>query len=229
MDFASPSCPNDAVSFSTSSGYAAYTWNFGDGHTASGSSQANHTYSATGTYTISMTIGNQCGIDTTIYNTEIIDNNGSFPTWLSLDANPSTACPNDLIQLRMSQQGYASYFWTFGDGDTITTHVEQVQHGYSSSGVFTASCKVTNGCGKSTTIYKTIQISTNAPVGQIKITIPNNPACPGDNVLFLVDQGQSTYTYFWNFGDGGKDTTIGGRTFSCLCFYGTYTVTLCCY
>jgi len=222
----SSACPNDAVGFSASNGYASYDWNFGDGHTASGSYYANHTYTATNTYTISVKITNQCNKDTTLYNTIVIDNNGSFPNWMNINVSPSIACPGGLIQFQMNPQGFASYFWTFGDGDTITTHAERVQHSYTTTGVYTMSCKVTNGCGKSQTIYQTVQISGNAPVSPVSITAPNNPACIGDAVVFMVSGGQSTFTYAWNFGDGVKDTTIGGSPSHTYTATGSYTVTL---
>ncbi|MBI4946420.1 MAG: PKD domain-containing protein, partial [Bacteroidetes bacterium] len=224
--FPPSSCPNDVVYFNASSGYASYDWNFGDGSTASGSYYANHTYTATGTYTFSVKITNQCGIDTTISNTEVIDNNGSFPEWMSVSTNPSTACPNGLIRFRMNPQGFASYFWSFGDGDTVTTHAEQVQHSYTSTGVYNMSCKVSNGCGKSKTIYQTVHISGNAPVSPVSIMEINNPACANDELMFMVNGGQSTYTYAWDFGDGDLDTTIGGGESHTYTANGTYVVTL---
>ncbi|HEY4798125.1 MAG TPA: PKD domain-containing protein, partial [Bacteroidia bacterium] len=226
LNYPTSSCPNDAVGFNVSSGYASYVWNFGDGHTASGSYYANHTYTATGTYNFSVTITNQCGVDTTLTNTEVIDNNGSFPNWMSVNVSPSIACPGSSIQFQMNPQGFRSYFWSFGDGDTATTSAERVQHTYTATGVYTMSCKVTNGCGKSQTIYNTVQISNNAPVSPVSIFAPSNPACVNDLLVFMVNGGGSTFTYAWDFGDGAKDTTIGGSPSHSYSATGTYVVKL---
>lgn len=49
-----------------------YTWNFGDSNTGSGATTT-HTYSANGTYNVSVVISNDCG-DTTITKSIIVDN-----------------------------------------------------------------------------------------------------------------------------------------------------------
>lgn len=225
--YPSPSCPNDEVNFNVPGGYVQYDWNFGDGFTATtGKDWANHAYTAIGTYTVSVNITNQCGIDTMIYGVAVINTNGSFPQGMHIDVSPQTTCPGDAVELRLNFSGYTSYFWDFGDGDTVTTGGDEVLHTYTASGVYYASCKVTNGCGQSTTIYKTIQVTNNAPVSDINLFIPYNPSCPGDSVDFIVHDGQSTYTYIWNFGDGSTDTTVSVGAMHTYTATGNYTVSL---
>lgn len=222
-----PSCPNDEVNFSASGGYAQYEWNFGDGHTAiTGKNWANHRYTVMGTYTVSVNITNQCGIDTTIYKIVVISPNSSFPQGMNMVTSPEVTCPDDAVILELNFSGYSSYFWDFGDGHTVTTNGNKVLHTYTAVGVYYASCKVTNGCGQSITVYKTIQVLNNAPVSDINIFLPYNPLCPGDVVDLMIFGGQSSYTYIWNFGDGNTDTTIGVGTMHTYTAPGNYTVSL---
>lgn len=222
----SPSCPGDEVNFNASGGYASYVYNFGDGNTAAGNSYTGHTYTATGTYTVSVTITNQCGIDTTLTEAVAIDSSGIFPNWVSIYSYPSSSCPGDKVNFDVQGQ-YQSYLWIFGDGDSLfTTSKDNVQHTYAATGVYSVACIMTNGCGSTKTFYTTVQITTNSPIGNISMNTLNAPACPGDNVVIIVESGSSTYTYCWDYGDGTLDTTIGGNGTHAYTSVGNYTVTL---
>lgn len=223
-----PTCQNDAVGLNAPSGYSSYVWGFGDGNTSTTTSNhATHTYASTGTYVVSVTISNNCGNDTTLYSSVTVNNTGSFPNWLSIDAEPQVSCANDLIEFKVNQNGFASYSWDFGDGNTITTTGERIQHAYTTTGTYTVTCTVTNGCGSTTTITGTIQVSGSSPVNpNLNISGIQNPSCPNDNVFFIVNEGQSTYTYIWNFGDGSAaDTTVGAGTSHRYTSAGSYIVT----
>ena len=154
----SPSCPSDPVSFSTSGGYASYLYTFGDGDTAFGNDWTDHIYAANGNYTVSVTITNQCGIDTTLYSSVTIDSSGIFSNWITISAYPSSSCINDRVNFEL-QGSFQTYLWDFGDGDTLFSTSKEVQHTYTSNGVFSVSCEVTNGCGKTKTFYTTAQIT----------------------------------------------------------------------
>jgi PKD repeat protein len=69
------------------SGIASYNWDFGDGSSATGVMPAAHTYTATGTYIVKLTVIDFFG-NAGIY-TEIITVT-SVPSTITLEANPST-------------------------------------------------------------------------------------------------------------------------------------------
>ncbi len=225
-----PSCPGDQVNFNAPNGYSNYKWMFGNGDSASSSqSYANHVYTATGTYTYHVTITNACGNDTTLYGTIVVGGTGSFYSGLSIETNPNTsACANDLIHFKLNHNGFNSYFWNFGDGNTVTTNGQDIQHSFNNLGTYTVSCKVKNGCGDSTIIYTTVQVTNNSPVsGDLSFNGIPNPSCPGDEVFFVLHNGQSTTKYFWDFGDGSPaDTTIGVGSSHIYTSVGAKTVTL---
>ncbi|MES2287916.1 MAG: PKD domain-containing protein [Bacteroidota bacterium] len=225
-----PACPNDQVNFNAPWGYSNYFWKFGDGDSISSSQgYAHHIYAATGTYTYFVKITNECGKDTTLYGTIIVGNTGSFYSGLNIQTDPSTSsCPNDLIHFKLNQNGFQSYTWDFGDGTILTTAGEDIQHAFSTIGIKTISCKVKNGCGDSTIIYSTVQVLNNSPVSDdLQVNGIQNPSCPGDKVFFVINHGQATTEYFWNYGDGTPaDTTIGAGSHHIYATAGAKTVTV---
>lgn len=225
-----PSCPNDQVNFNAPWGYSSYFWKFGDGDSISSSqNNAHHVYTVASTYTYSVKITNACGKDTTLFGTIVVGSTGSFYSGLSIESDPNTSsCPNDLVFFRINQDGFQSYFWDFGDGDTLTTIGNEIQHAFDTLGIFTVSCKVSNGCGNHVTIYATVQVKNNSPVNEdLQVDGIHNPSCPGDKVHFLVKHGQATTTYTWDYGDGSPiDTTIGAGSHHIYTSPGAKTVTV---
>jgi PKD repeat protein len=225
-----PSCPNDQVNFNAPWGYSNYFWKFGDGDSISSSQgNAHHAYSSAATYTYYVKITNACGKDTTLYGTIVVGTTGSFYSGLSINTDPSTSsCPNDLIHFKLNQNGFQSYAWDFGDGTMLTTAGEDIQHAFTTVGTKTVSCKVKNGCGDSTTIYATVQVLNNSPVSDyLEVSGIQNPSCPGDKVFFIINHGQGTTEYIWNYGDGSPaDTTIGAGSHHIYTTAGAKTVTV---
>lgn len=225
-----PACPNDQVNFNAPWGYSNYFWKFGDGDSISGSQgYAHHVYASASTYTYSVKITNACGKDTTLFGTIVVGSTGSFYSGLSIDTDPNTSsCPLDLVHFRLNQNGFNSYFWNFGDGDSLTTNGEDIQHAFDTVGIYTVSCKVANGCGNTFTIYTTVQVLNNSPVSDyLEVNGIQNPSCPGDKVFFVINHGQGTTKYIWNYGDGSPaDTTIGAGTHHIFTTPGAKTVTV---
>lgn len=208
-----PACPHDQVFFNAPGGYMHYEWHFGDGDSIfSNNNHVGHIYSDTGSYTYTVKITNACGNDTLLSGVANVSNAGTFANYLSIDASPgSSSCPGDLLTFRLNPNGFDSYFWDFGDGDTISTTGENIQHAFDTTGNYIVTCTVMNGCGNSASVSTTVQVIGNNPINDDLAIISNpNPACAGDEVFFVIENGQPTTTYIWNFGDGSAiDTTIG--------------------
>ena len=224
-----PACPGDQVNANAPWGYSDYFWKFGDGDSISSSQNyAHHVYTTAGTYTYSVKITNACGNDTTLFGTIVVGSNGAFYSGLSIEIDQNTSCPNDLIHFRLNQNGFNAYHWNFGDGDSVTTNGEDIQHAFDTLGLYTVSCKVSNGCGNTTTVYATIQVTSNSPVsGDLAVMGIQNPSCPGDNVFFVLNDIQATTTYIWNYGDGSPaDTTVGTGSNHVYSSIGTNVVTV---
>ncbi|MFH1319861.1 MAG: PKD domain-containing protein [Bacteroidota bacterium] len=219
-----PTCPGNNVKLNAPYGYDSYMWYFGDGDSAMGSAWVNHIYDSLGSYTVSVNITNNCGIDTTLSATITVDTSAAFSEWIYFDAEPGLSCPGDLVTF-YTEDLYVSYSWDFGDGDTALTTSNKIKHKYDSIGTYYASLTLTNGCGNSTTVYETIVVDTNVSTANVGFSIPFNPSCIGDEVFFSTEEGLS-YTYSWDFGDNTYDTTIGAGATHIYADTGTYTATV---
>ncbi|MBL4657382.1 MAG: PKD domain-containing protein, partial [Flavobacteriales bacterium] len=209
--YPNPICPNQEAIFSTDTNHVSYFWDFGDGFSAYGPNETNHSYSALGDYDVSVTITNHCGNDSTFESTITVDTTTSFPSWLGFWGDPWQICPGEIMTL-VTEEGFNNYFWDFGDGDTVTTFGASIGHVYGAAGNYDASVTITNGCGNSTTLTSTMNVSTSTNVFTPLIKTAANAYCPGDQVNFLLSSwsgGEENYTYVWDYDDGNIDTTIG--------------------
>jgi PKD repeat protein len=121
-----------------------YNWNFGDGNTGSGATPL-HTYAATGTYNVTVTVTNLCGQQTSA---NIIVTLCVLPTanWtftiLSSSGSGMTVQFNGTASI-----GASSYLWEFGDGATNNVSAIPV-HTYIPAGLFwVVKLTVFNDCG----------------------------------------------------------------------------------
>jgi gliding motility-associated-like protein len=109
------------------------------------------------------------------------------------------------------QGGVKSWFWDFGNGDTLTdfTNGYTIQHIYPKSGTYTVKhvAKFGDNC-ISDTATQTITIFANPALG---ITYPQG-CLPGDGVLSFTStvttpENQDVLVYLWNFGDPNADVS----------------------
>ena len=205
--------PGTVVFTNTSTGTGPYTgtWYFGDGTSGTGSSPA-HTYTATGSYTVTLiqTDGNGC--PDTLVRTAYI----TVGSIIASFTGPATACVNSTVNFNNTSTGSTSSSWNFGDGTTSPygTHV------YTAAGTYTVTLIVSNGsCADTTT--QTITILP-APVASFTISPAN--ACPAPATATFTATVPAGATVTWTFGDGssGSGTTATHTYGSC----GAYTVTM---
>ncbi len=207
------SCPGDEVNIFAPHGYVNYLWMFSNDTLSGSQNHVQHIFDTPGTFSYSCTITNACGSSTTLNGSITVDNaSGGFFAGLAIEANPSTStCINDLVHFTLNQNSFSSYKWNFGDGDSLITQGNTIQHDYNSLGVKNVTCQVQNGCGNYKTLHTTIQVNATNPVdNNLTITGIQNPSCIGDNVQFIIQDGQPSNQYIWDFGDNSApDTTIG--------------------
>ncbi|MDO6421822.1 polysaccharide lyase family 7 protein [Saccharophagus degradans] len=143
---------------------ASYSWDFGDGSDATGA-VVNHTYSAGGSYVVSLTVTDDEGDSTTATHAITVDDNKEPP--VAVIGAPASTAPNVVLNIDGSASfdpdggNLASYLWDFGDG-TSSSDVSP-QKSYSSDGVFELSLTVVDDEGESTTATQTIRVSSVNP------------------------------------------------------------------
>ena len=216
---------NDLTQTAGTGNMNGWSWIFGDG--ASGANNTStlqnptHTYAASGTYQVSLTVSTANGCTSTVIK-DVVITVAPF-----VDFNYDNHCVSTSIQFTPAGSvNTATWSWSFGDG--ITSALPNPQHTYNTPGNYNVMLTITNTTGCQNTISHIIQILP-APVANFSTT---SPACSQHQVNFT---NQSTaaagYIMRWkyNFGDG--TTTVVNfpanpnvsHTYST---YGNYTVSL---
>jgi PKD repeat protein len=216
-------CPNDQVSFWVQGTGDTWEWDFGDGTTFTENSSysgANHTYTTSGTYPVTIDVTNSCGtytIDTSV----VVNMNVPFANapymWVSAD----TVCPNTQVSMD-AEQGFSSYTWNFGDGGTSAVDY-YTSHTYSNLGSYTIEVEIANGCGILATVTEDIIVHNNVPVTGGYIWEVDS-VCPGEE-FYIQSTSNDGINYTWDFGDGNPtvDDPNVHHTYAAV---GVYPVTL---
>jgi arylsulfatase A-like enzyme/PKD repeat protein len=182
---------------------ASYAWNFGDGTTGSGVSPT-HTYAASGTHTVVLTVTDNQGATAT---------DSVAVTGTAANIPPTASFTSSCTDLSCSFDGTASndpdgtivsYAWDFGDHTTAT--LPTLSHDYNRGGTYTVSLTVTDNRG-----------GTNTTTSTVTVTPPNVPpvahfthVCVGSTCTFdgtsSTDSDGTVVSYSWDFGDGLTST-----------------------
>jgi gliding motility-associated-like protein len=182
-----------------SAGSNTYLWNFGDGATSVTVNPA-HTYTAVGSYTVTLIVTNSNGCMDTLVKTayikiqlpEIVINDLPQKGCTPLTINPTaTVTANEII---------TTYLWNFGDGGT--SNLVNPSHVYNTAGTYDVSLTITTGGGCSTTTVFTNAVRAgNKP--HAAFTANPTDICAFRPVNFTDHSTGNVDEWFWNFGDGG--------------------------
>ena len=172
-------CPNEDVNFGVNNYYAAsFAWTFGDpasgANNTSNLQNPSHNYSTTGTYPVTLTVTNMCGHSKTRTDSIYVISNLTFSQYYNLSiytdngSSNFNGCPNEVFRFDVQNQ-FASYLWSFGDGDSSTEAYPE--HSYDTLGTYNLSVTITNGCGNDTTLTQIVTIGSTgtAYLGNPKI------------------------------------------------------------
>lgn len=214
------------VDAGSSTGFpSSYQWDFGDGSTLTGRS-ATHIYPVAGEYTITLTVQNGAGQDSTTHIIQIekaslntipdaVISSGKVtgPAPLKTTFNASSSSDADKDPLR--------YSWNFGDG-TATASGVQASHIFQTPGTYTTTLTVNDGKGGIASVTTPVIVTdgsgvTTSSTPAAKIIATKHSGSKELNGTFTVTldgsrsapsaPGASIVQYAWNFGDG---TTANG-------------------
>jgi len=161
-------CTFDGSSSDDSDGnIVSYDWTFGDGGTATGAT-ANHTYTAGGTYTVTLTVtDDDSATDSDTQEFTVSDSTQNTPPTASFTYSCNDLeCTFDGSDSGDSDGSIVSYDWTFGDGATgggVTT-----SHTYAASGTYTVTLTVTDDGGATDSDPQPVTVT--APSSDITLT-----------------------------------------------------------
>lgn len=145
------SCLGNATVFTNTTGDGnEFTWNFGDGTTVvNNDGTVEHTYTAAGTYTVTLTVDNY-GLENT-YTEQIMINAAPLAEF-----DYDNQLVLEEITFTATEVTNATYAWSFGDGATAATRV--AKHIYDAVGAYEVTLTVTDNQGCETSVTRQINV-----------------------------------------------------------------------
>ncbi len=179
----------------------SWAWDFGDGATST-AEDPSHVYSASGLYSVSLTVNGTLGTDS-LTKTDYITVNDPPPV-ADFSGSPTTGIAPFVVNFSdLSVGTVTAWSWDFGDG-FFSTH-QNPSHTYSTPGTYTVALLVTGPSGSnSSTKFNYITVNWPAPVSAFAGT-PTTGFAPLQVSFTDASVGNIT-DWAWNFGDGGGST-----------------------
>jgi len=203
-----------------------YRWQFGDGTAATGR-LADHTYTSTGTYPVTLTVTDTAGETASVTRSLTVRNTPPIAHFGVSAAGPTTVGSSVSFDASTSSDpegAISTYEWDFGDGSTATGPT--VSHTFTEPGNATVTLAVTDSGGKSDTVTRTVRVlrPNRPPTAAMRM----EPAAGASAVDFSgresSDPDGSVRQFVWDFGDGrAANGTAVTHEFNAS---GTYTVEL---
>ena len=197
-----------------------YRWDFGDGTPTVTGATASHTYEATGTFTVTLTVRDSNGL---------LDSFSREVSVLGPNTPPTAAFSADAVGLSVTADGtashdpdgtVASYAWDWGDGTTSTGAVSS--HAYASAGDYTITLTVTDDRDAEAEASQVLTVTHDDPVARFSTT--------ASGLSITADAGESTASdgasleYTWDWGD--SSTSSGAVGTHAYAEDGVYEITL---
>ncbi len=126
----------------------SWSWDFGDGNLST-QQNPSHTYSTGGSYNVCLITMNSCGMKDTICNTITVCD--ALVAGFNFSSNENTVTVMDT-----TLNSVTNWLWDFGDGSTGTTQNDS--HSYLTGGTYTVCLTVTDQCGISDSVCKSVNI-----------------------------------------------------------------------
>lgn len=188
--------PVQFTDVSTGGNITSWGWNFGDGTTAS-TQNPQHSYTAPGTYSVTLTVYTSNGCTDSKIKQVIIN---SLP---DADFTASTVClgfTTSFTDLSSDSTGTInSWTWNFGDGNASSQL--NPSHMYSQSGSFTVQLVVTSSYGCVDTVIHAVFVK-SLPVANAG---PDQSLCQGQPVTLTASGGSA---YLWSSGQTTAGITV---------------------
>lgn len=183
---------NQVVLSSTSvvSSNATYAWDLGDGNFALGAVYT-HTYAASGTYTVELTITDGATTCSSPATFTVIDGGTSVGSPGNSNPGSSNGCTASFSSTNYDPQvtftntttGLSTpvFTWDFGDGNSSTGGATAA-HTYANNGTFTVTLTIVDGANTCTATQQVIITNNSGIVIEINPANPANPCGTGGNI-----------------------------------------------
>jgi len=214
----SMACENMLVSFKdltqTNGGgnIQSWSWNFGDPLSGVNNTSTlpgpSHSFTGSGSYTVSLTVHNMNGCKNTLTQTVLIS-----AKLLARFTPSSTRCEGESVAFNNESTtpggtAITSYKWDFGDNGT--SDLPSPTHIYATDGAYTVRLNIANSSGCVGSEIQQVTV-TPKPVADFSVS---ELRCAGNPVSFIdhsyVKAGFNGFisTWVWDFGDGSAPVTV---------------------
>lgn len=192
----------------TGSGADSLVWNMGDGNIYN-DSLVDHTYTAQGTYIISMTAYDfTCNLTETFIDTVSFN---STITTANANAAPNVIACDPPYDVTFTGSSNPDHIWDFGDGSPVS-NAQNPSHTYTGLGNFTVMYIAIDSstCNISDTVYLNVQILQPEVFSATLDVGPYDPCTGGPYNVSLEFTGSGADSLIWNMGDGNiyNDTIV---------------------
>jgi PKD repeat protein len=207
------------------SGTGPYTfsWDFGGAGYGTGLDTANpaYTYTAAGSYTVTLLVENACGTDTAALVVEVLEPCLEPLVQASSDSPAALGQAMHFTATLLSGTAPISYSWDFGDGVGSSAEANPA-YTYAAAGSYTVTLLVENACGTDTAEL-VVEVVCETPTVSFA---SDSPAALGQAMHFTsMVSGSGPFSYTWDFGDG-LGSSVEAHPVYTYTAVGTYTVTL---
>ena len=169
---------------------SVYSWDFGDGNTSDEEAPV-HSYETSDTYTVSLTISDEFGGESTATTELVVD-------CQPLEAGFTYEVSGDSCRMVTFTNTTTAYYststkWNFGDTSTRVSDDETITHTYNADGVYEVQLIVANFSVESDTIVRTIAIGCDTVIPGLTeianeaVTVYPNPVVNELNVVIEAD------------------------------------------
>lgn len=190
----------------------SYLWDFGDGNS---STEANpvHTYSNSGTYTVILSVTNNCGTETLTQTITLL-----VPPVAGFTAIPNQGCEPLVVQFVSTSSGQVDdYLWTFEGGTPSTSSAASPTVTFENPGLFDVTLEVSNAAGAN-------EITQTDIIEVLPLPVAGFTAVESGLDVVFTNSSTDATSYTWDFGDGNNSTaTNPSHSYNQS---GTYTVVL---
>ena len=200
-NFTSSSSFNTVAFTNSSINATTYTWNFGDGNNSTATSPT-HSYSAAGTYNVTLVATNACGSNTTS-RPVTVTMPGVAPTASFTSGHTNPLCSGSSVSFTSTSSGNpTSHSWSFPGGSPAISSAMNPTVTYNTPGTYNVTLTVTNSSGTDTkTEIGYVVVTASGPTAMFSSSGAGGTALAFQN---LSTGGATSYT--WSFGDGNTST-----------------------
>lgn len=218
---ASNHCFNDPMPVSNTSnitsGTLTYVWKFGDG-TTSTSNVPNKTYSASGTYNVTLVSTSNLGCKDSGTKSVVVATTPLPSFTFALKCQGDSVIFTDNTIYACGAGSGLQFKWDFGDG--TSSNVQHARHHYTSAGTYNVKFKISLPGGFNDSITKTVVFN-----------IRSTPAFTATNDCYpaatsFTNSSANYASLAWTFGDGSTSTTTSSSFSKTYATAGVYSAKL---